>query len=166
MNPVVVLDTIIAQVEAYDNLIPFVLDSLRYLTPLAFDVMAFVLVHRLSLQRTSVHQDGVNNQRWLISLANFTGGFFRKFYNTEIQGVLQFILNAAHRRDTADLLVLQELLGQMGSTESVENMSDAQILGQAGGPTLRAVSAVTIDATTGSSQRAAACLLKALTKVL
>jgi len=40
--------------------------------------------------------------------------------------------------NTLDLLLLKELIAKMGGTEIVEDVTDTQLLAQAGGPTLRA----------------------------
>jgi hypothetical protein len=38
----VVLDLVVDQVQAYDNLIVLIVDSLKYLTPLSFDVLSCI----------------------------------------------------------------------------------------------------------------------------
>lgn len=46
-NPVTVLQTVLKQVEGYDNLIECVVDAARYFTPLGFDALGFVVLDRL-----------------------------------------------------------------------------------------------------------------------
>ena len=182
-NPLVVFDTLIQRLEVFDNLIPVTVDSLRcvvrlltsqygiplnrcvrYMTAMALDCCLFIVVYRLALSRPR-SLDGSNVEKWLSSLSSFAGLFMRKYHTTDCRGLIQFTLNAAATRATFDLLVLQELLAHMGGVESVEDMSDDQILGQAGGPVLRATSAITADANTSSARRARAALKAVLTEV-
>ena len=54
------------QIEAYNNMIDPILEALRYLTPLAFDVLTFVIVDRLaSSGRDKLKPDGINISDWL-----------------------------------------------------------------------------------------------------
>ena len=53
----------------------------------------------------------------------------------------------------------------MGGVEVVEDMADEQVLGQAGGPTLRACTALTATHRTGAGRRAASRLRDAVLQV-
>lgn len=54
------------QIQAYGNQIEAVLDALRCLTPLSYDVLTFLIVERLaSSSRRKLKQDGLNTSDWL-----------------------------------------------------------------------------------------------------
>ena len=59
------------QVESYSNQIEPVADALRYLTPLGFDVLTYVILSRLTSGRDKVKDDGVNISEWLQNLSAF-----------------------------------------------------------------------------------------------
>ena len=47
-NPLVVYNQVLGQIEAFDNLIPFVVEGIRYSSKLAFDVMSYCIVNQLA----------------------------------------------------------------------------------------------------------------------
>ena len=135
-NPLVVLDTLLGQIEAYDNLIQPIVDALKYVTPLGMDVLSYLLVCHLSSTRSKVKDDGTNTMLWLNSLSVFCGSVYRKYPTMELEGLLQFILERLKSWESTELAVLTQLLTKMGSVLSLEQISDDQIQSKAGGPTL------------------------------
>jgi THO complex subunit 2 len=136
-NPVIVFDAILSQIESYDNLIQPMVDSFKYLTPLGFDILSFMLITYLaSSRRPKLKADGQHFSQWLLSLSQFTGVLYRKYPTTELGGLLQYQLSCLKAGQSLDLLVLSSLLERMGGCEMVENVSDRQLDGRAGGATL------------------------------
>jgi THO complex subunit 2 len=112
-NPVVVFTTILDQVEVYDNMIPTVVDSMKYMSELSYDVLSFVLIDKLASSRDKLKGDGVNISGWLQSLAIFAGTFFRRYPNTELGGLLQYLTNCLEAKRSLDLIVFRELISKM-----------------------------------------------------
>ena len=55
-----------AQVESYSNMVEPVLDSLRYQTAYAFDVLTYLIIDRLAgSERNKLKPDGLNISDWL-----------------------------------------------------------------------------------------------------
>lgn len=81
--------SIISKIQNYDNFIVPVVDSLKYLSSMAFDVMAFCLIEALANPgRQRIKQSDTNLSRWLQSLSTFTSNIFKK-YSVELSGILQ-----------------------------------------------------------------------------
>lgn len=83
------------QIQLYDNLIGPVVDSLKYLTSLSYDLLAYCLVECLTQadkERDRVKHDGTSISLWLQSLSSFCGAIFKK-YNIELSGLLQYVAN-------------------------------------------------------------------------
>jgi THO complex subunit 2 len=136
-NPVIVFDAILSQIEAYDNLIQPMVDSFKYLTPLGFDILSFMLITYLaSSRRPKLKADGQHFSQWLLSLSQFTGVLYRKYPTMELGGLLQYQVSCLKAGQSLDLLVLSSLLARMGGCEMVENIGDRQLDGRAGGVTL------------------------------
>lgn len=126
-----------SQIQSYDNLIGPVVDSLKYLSPVSYDVLLFCVIETLSnpIKEQSKHE-GTSISSWLISLANFCGAVIKK-YQIELPGLLQFIANQLKIGKCLDLLVLKEIVQKMTGIETSEEMTDEQLEALSGGELLR-----------------------------
>lgn len=68
---------ILSQIEVYDNMIPFVVDALKYTTDLAKDVMAFTLLCQLDKSSEKLKPGETHYSGWFSALAKFIGSFYR-----------------------------------------------------------------------------------------
>lgn len=137
-NPLVIFRVILTQVESYDNMINPIIESLGFMTPLALDVLSYMLpVHLADTSRRRLQGDGMNIAHWFQHLAQFVGVFYRAFPQTELRALIDFLMQRLELGDSLYLLVLNELLSRMGGCEVLEDISDAQIGSLAGGDTLR-----------------------------
>ncbi|KAF7331994.1 hypothetical protein MKEN_00079700 [Mycena kentingensis (nom. inval.)] len=153
-NPCIFFTKAVTQIMAYDNLSGVIVQSLRYVTNMGFDVLLFVVLDALANpHKHRVKEDGVNISDWLQSLspffpqfqvgvditpglASFTGMLFRRF-SADLTMVLKYIVNQLHNGQTADIVVLRELIWKMAGIEPLPSLSEHQISAMAGGPVLR-----------------------------
>ena len=139
----------------YDNLIGPVVDSLKYLTSLSFDVLGYSIIEALNNpEKDRTKHDGTSISLWLQSLSNFCGAIYKK-YNIELTGILQYVANQLKSKRSLDLLILKEVVLKMSGIEAAEEMTEEQIDAMAGGELLRqeAGSFNQIKNTKKSSQR-------------
>lgn len=137
-NPLVVFRVILSQVESYGNMIQPIVESLGFLSPLALDVLSYMLSsHLADTSRHKLQNDGINIAHWFQHLSHFTGVYYRAYPQTELQALIEFLMLRLEDGDSLYLLVFDELLARMGGCEVLEDLSDAQIGGLAGGETLR-----------------------------
>jgi hypothetical protein len=92
--PLPVFDTIVGQIESFgcNSIGEPLLDSLRYLTPMAFDVMTFVILDRLTMQplkRRKIKGDGINLSDWLLNLAQLAGESCKRFPGIDMTALCQ-----------------------------------------------------------------------------
>ena len=145
----------------YQKIIGPVVDSLKYLTNLSYDVLAYCLIEALaSVQRNRFKHDGTSISQWLQSLSAFSGAVFKK-YNIELTGLLQFVANQlkAQKRFSIflfitffkrlfllinysyyfslNLLILKEIVQKMAGIEAAEELTADQLDAMAGGDLLR-----------------------------
>ena len=79
-NPGALFDTILVQIQRYDNLIGPVVDTLKYLTNMSYDVLLYCVVEALSNpEKEQMKTDGTTISDWLQSLANFCGTVCKKY---------------------------------------------------------------------------------------
>ncbi|KAG7448931.1 uncharacterized protein BT62DRAFT_653210 [Guyanagaster necrorhizus] len=136
-NPCIFFINAVNQIMAYDNLASVVIQALRFVTNMGFDVLVFIILDALSNQRKErVKDDGVNTSDWLQSLASFTGMLFRR-YSADLTPVLRYIVHQLQNGMTSEIVVLRELIWKMAGVEPLPSLSDSQITAMAGGPALR-----------------------------
>lgn len=83
----------------------FSLVSYSFLCDVGF--VAVVIIDALSASRSKLKSDGVNVSQWLQGLATYTGAFYRRFPNVELQGLLLYLANRIKDSESLDLLVLR-----------------------------------------------------------
>ncbi|XP_058449396.1 THO complex subunit 2 [Malaya genurostris] len=136
-SPGFLFDYILLQIQIYDNLITPVVDSLKYLTSLSYDVLGYCLIESLEqVDRNPMQNDGTSISLWLQSLANFCGAIYKK-YNIELSGLLQYVANQLKAHKSLDLLILKEVVQKMTGIEAAEEMTAEQIGAMCGGELLR-----------------------------
>ncbi|KAH9373714.1 hypothetical protein HPB48_018641 [Haemaphysalis longicornis] len=137
-NPCFLFDYILSQIQTWDNLIGPVVDSLKYLTMLSYDVLAYCVVEALSSsEKDRMKHDGTSISLWLQSLASFCGAVFKK-YSIDLTGLLQLVANQLKAERSLDLLVLKEIVQKMTGIESTEQATQDQLEAMCGGELLKA----------------------------
>ncbi|XP_063793311.1 THO complex subunit 2 isoform X1 [Pseudophryne corroboree] len=137
-NPTILFDYILSQIQKYDNLITPVVDSLKYLTSLNYDVLAYCIIEALANpEKEKMKHDDTTISSWLQSLASFCGAIFRK-YPIELAGLLQYVANQLKAGKSFDLLILKEVVQKMAGIEITEEMTMEQLEAMTGGEQLKA----------------------------
>ncbi|XP_053229209.1 THO complex subunit 2 [Podarcis raffonei] len=137
-NPTILFDYILSQIQKYDNLITPVVDSLKYLTSLNYDVLAYCIIEALANpEKERMKHDDTTISSWLQSLASFCGAVFRK-YPIELAGLLQYVANQLKAGKSFDLLILKEVVQKMAGIEITEEMTMDQLEAMTGGEQLKA----------------------------
>jgi THO complex subunit 2 len=142
--PLVVYDYLIKHVCAYENLIPIIIDSMKYASELGFDCMAYCLVRKLrqsvaagSSAEPKMKEEDTNVTQWFANICKFTATFYMKYPTTELKALFDYILQQCSHGNAVDLLLLKDLLNVMGGCDSIVEVSPQQLEGLSGGRTLR-----------------------------
>ncbi|XP_054160183.1 THO complex subunit 2-like [Oppia nitens] len=137
-NPSFLFQYILSQIQSYDNLIGPVVDALKYLTTISYDVLAFCMIEALAdPAKEQTKHEGATISPWLLSLASFSGSVVKK-YPIELPGILQFVANQLKSEKCLDLLVLKEIVQKMAGIEALDDMTNEQLSALSGGELLRA----------------------------
>ncbi|KAK1867937.1 hypothetical protein I4F81_010434 [Pyropia yezoensis] len=133
--------SLLARIERYGNMVSPLVDALRYLDCLGFDVLACSCVDALARGgRQRLKPDGVNVSMWYMGLCTFTSVLLRRYSNVvDVQPVLHLIFNGLHAGDALLLLLLREMIGRMGGGEVITEPTDRHLALQVAGPALRGV---------------------------
>ncbi|KAG8791241.1 THO complex subunit 2, partial [Serendipita sp. 398] len=138
-NPCVVFSIAISQVMSYDNLADPLIEALRTLSPIGYDVLTFCLLDAFSqTDRPRMKDDGTNVAHWLQSLASFTAHLCRRYSQMDPAPILQFVVHRLHIGDSPlDAIILRELISKMSGIEPPQLLADAQVAAMGGGPSLQ-----------------------------
>lgn len=135
--PGTVFEYILSQIQSYDNFIGPVVDSLKFLTSLSYDVLAFCIIEALANpEKERLKTDDTNISKWLQSLAGFAGSTMKK-YTIDLGGLLHYIANQLKANKSYDLYVLREVIQKMAGIEVSEEITSDQLLAMSGGELLR-----------------------------
>uniref|UniRef100_K1QG84 THO complex subunit 2 n=1 Tax=Magallana gigas TaxID=29159 RepID=K1QG84_MAGGI len=136
-NPGVLFEYVLSQIQTHDNFIGPVVDSLKYLTSLSYDMLAYCIIDALANpDKSRMKYDDTNISKWLQSLANFAGCICRK-YQVDLAGLMQFVANQLKAGKSFDLLLLREVVTKMAGIEISEEITDDQLNAMSGGELLR-----------------------------
>ncbi|KAJ8298480.1 hypothetical protein KUTeg_025011 [Tegillarca granosa] len=136
-NPGILFEYVLSQIQRYDNFIGPVVDSLKFLTSLSYDVLAFCIIEAVANpEKDRMKHDDTNISLWLQSLASFTGSICKK-YSVELAGIMQYVANQLKAGKSFDLLLLREVVQKMAGIEISEEITDDQLEAMAGGELLR-----------------------------
>ncbi len=163
-SPIVVMEILLSRLESYDNFIPPIVESLRYATLLAQDITSYLIVLCLDGKRPLFASTGLTLSPWLINISSFAGLFYKTYPGTtNYPGLLQFIEYSLREggEKVNYVVVLKELLHQVGGVEAMEDISAVQLEGHAGGEKLR-VETQNFGVVSVTSRRAARTLLSTL----
>lgn len=128
---------ILDQVEAYPNMIPCIVQSLKYCGSLSLDAMVFLILERLSSKREKVKGDGQHMALWYTSLCQFTGLLSRCHKHVDLLSILCHIIIALRHGDNFEILVLKEVVKQTAEIDLQHEMSDSRLMSICGGDRLK-----------------------------
>lgn len=138
-NPVSLFNTVLQQVQSYENIAQPVINGLNYLSELSYDVFTYTLLDFFTdpaKERTKL--DGTNASLWLQSLATFTGGLFRRQVNyMNPSPMLMYVGHELKRCHVKDLIIFREILKEMSGIHPLSDLSDDQIVALSAGPSLK-----------------------------
>ncbi|XP_003246335.1 THO complex subunit 2 isoform X1 [Acyrthosiphon pisum] len=135
--PGYLFDYILGQIQVFDNLASIVVECLKYMTSLSFDVLGYCIVETLGKSgQDRVKHDGTSISVWLQSTASFCGAIFKK-HPVELTGILQYVANQLKTENSLDLLILKEIVLRMAGVEVMEQITPDQIEAMSGGDYLK-----------------------------
>ncbi|KAF4085541.1 hypothetical protein AMELA_G00096280 [Ameiurus melas] len=151
-NPTILFDYILSQIQWYDNLITPVVDSLKYLTSLNYDVLAYCIIEALANpEKEKMKHDDTTISSWLQS--KFRHAFHvdsaEFYYSAVSRGVTHDLRLIIITRcfqlsklvlllSSFDLLILKEVVQKMAGIEITDEMTAEQLEAMTGGEQLKA----------------------------
>lgn len=136
-SPITLFDYILFQIQMYDNLIGPIVDSLKYMTNMSYDVLGFCIFNSLynDTKQRDKH-DGTSVLPWFQSTSSFCATVFKK-YNIDLSGVLLYTMEQLKLNRSLELMILKEILQKMTGIDITDDMTQHQIDALSGGEMLR-----------------------------
>lgn len=114
-----------------------VVESLKYLTALEYDILSYVLIHvLLTTDKPKFKADHIHVSQWLNSTSSFIGQVCKR-HDMDMSGILQYLVLKLREDEVVDFVILKELIVKMTGVESIEGAGEAQIEAMAGRETLK-----------------------------
>lgn len=137
-SPAILVNTFINQLESYSNMIPGLVESVRYFSLLSFDVLTWCLINALNGQgRNRIQADGMLTSPWLQALSLFVASLFTRYPIINPSPILQYVAHELRKGDSTNLQLIDSILAEMAGVKSEMNFNDTQVLGMTGGELLQ-----------------------------
>lgn len=147
-NSIIVGGHMIQQMTQFENLIPYVVEVLRYSMILSRDIFSYLIyrqLHKHSQISLVISKDINESQSWsrpanwneYLIFSKFVGLFYARYYFTELGGLVDYISRGLSAGAREILFILKELLTSMGHCEILLNVSSDQLEALMGGKILR-----------------------------
>jgi THO complex subunit 2 len=165
-SPGVVLKIALSQIESYNNLTPCIVDCARYFTDLGYDVLVWSLMSALggkSRNRNNA-EFALLPSKWLLALSGFCGAIYTRYSIVDLTPILQYVNDQLYRGNATDLVILNQLIAQMGGLVPSTDYTDPQLLAMSGGEALRRHTLISLRDLRFESTKTAKRLMKSLTQ--
>lgn len=140
-NPCILFDLVFIAIKSYENQIQSIITSLTSCTPLALDIVVYVLLRHMSeTNKKKLEVDG-GVASWMNNLASFAGQFFRKYYWADSRSIFHYVCGKLKAGSAEEIIVLSEIMSRMTgySTLELDKMTESQFESMAGGKHLKVV---------------------------
>ena len=135
-NPIIVFNIIIKTLITYENQINLFIGTLSFISNLSIDVITYVICSILNEydNKNKINYEMRDLELWFKNLTYFIGAFYKKNYNAEINGLLDFIINKfKNDNDNKNLIliiVLKEMIEKMGGIKTHQNFNKENIISE------------------------------------
>lgn len=117
-NPLATLVPAVKQIENYDKVSELLIYTTRFFNDFSYDVLQYVLLLRLTHQRSAVQSDGVNQAPWVQRLAIFIAGLAKKCTQMDLSNIITYIIKTLHnvneKTNIIAVAILKELIITVG----------------------------------------------------
>eukprot|EP00826_Nyctotherus_ovalis_P047430 TRINITY_DN5453_c0_g1_i8.p1 TRINITY_DN5453_c0_g1~~TRINITY_DN5453_c0_g1_i8.p1 ORF type:complete len:1085 (+),score=310.03 TRINITY_DN5453_c0_g1_i8:465-3719(+) len=140
-NPCILFDFLFIAIKSYENQIQSIITSLTNCTPLALDIIVYILLRHISeTGKEKLEVDG-GISSWMNNLASFAGQFFRKYWWADPKSIFHYVCGKLKIGSAEDIIVLSEIMSRMTGYSPLEldKMTESQFESMAGGKHLKVV---------------------------
>ena len=133
-NPIIVFDSIISIIIFYENQITTIINTLSFCSYLSYDIITFTICKLLQEKKSNIDNDNMGLEKTFKNFCFFISLFYKKYYNSELNGVINYIIDKFNRSPAdMDIYILKELISNMCGIYTQEELKENQINIESGG---------------------------------
>ena len=133
-NPIIAFDSIISILILYENQITTIMQSFSFCSYLSYDVITYIICKLLHEKRINLNKEAIGIDNIFKNFCDFISLFYKKYYNSEINGVINYIIDKFNKVPAnMDIYLLKELIEKMTGIHTQEGLNENQILSESGG---------------------------------
>lgn len=115
-NPLATLIPVVKQIENYDKVSELVIFTARFFNEFSFDVLQYVLLLRLTFQRSPIQSNGVTQAFWVQRLAVFIASLAKHCTEMDLSNIIVYIIKSLHNKDDKTNIIAVTILKELIST--------------------------------------------------
>lgn len=112
-NPLATLVPVVKQIENYDKVSELVIFTARFFNEFSFDVLQYVLLLRLTFQRSAIQSNGVNQAPWVQRLAVFIASLAKHCTEMDLSNIITYIIKTLHNPDDETNIIAVAILKEL-----------------------------------------------------
>ena len=133
-NPIIAFDSIINILILYENQITTTIGAFSFCSSLSYDIITYTICKILNEKKSNLDKETIGIDKNFKNFCDFISLFYKKYYNSEINGVFNFILDKFNKvPGNLDIYILKELIEKMTGVHTQEELNEEQILSESGG---------------------------------
>ena len=133
-NPIIAFDSIINLLILYENQITTIISAFGFCSSLSYDIITYIICKILNEKKSNLDQENIGIDKFFKNFCDFISSFYKKYYNSEINGVFNYIIDKFYKIPmNMDIYILKELIEKMTGIYTQEELNEEQILSECGG---------------------------------
>ena len=133
-NPIIVFDSIIRIIILYENQINVIINTLGFCSLLSCDIITFIICKILQEKKSNIDPESIGLDKTFKNLSVFISLFFKKYYNSELNGIINYIIDKFNKSPSdMDIYILKDLISNMAGIYTQEELNENQVRIESGG---------------------------------
>ena len=133
-NPIIAFDSIVGVLILYENQISTTISAFSFCSSLSYDIITYTICKLLHENKARLDKEAIKIDKNFKNFCDFISLFYRRYYNSEINGVINFIIDKFNKVPAnMDIYLLKEIIEKMTGVHTQEELNEGQILSESGG---------------------------------
>ena len=133
-NPIIAFDSIIRIVISYENQISTIIGTFSFCSYLSYDIITYTICKLLYEKKSNLDKEAIGIDKDFKHLCDLISLFYKKYYKSEINGVINFIIDRFNKQPgNMDIYIFKCLIEKMTGIYTQEELNENEVLSESGG---------------------------------